>query len=80
MSPTVTRSELNNANDIIRETGVRPMRRAPLEKPYLTAELTSGCTGKTAFVSRRAAELKMHRGCVAYRCKYCRQWHIGNKG
>lgn len=76
MSPAVTRTELNNSDDIIREVGVaRPPRK--LDRPHALGSAIAGCVGKTPFDTRVAAEQAARRGVTVYRCKTCRRWHVG---
>lgn len=77
MSPTVTRTELENADDIIREVGVvhaHPRRGKAVGSPK------AQCEGKICFESRTLAVTAAKRvsGRAAYRCQHCRQWHVGS--
>lgn len=78
MTPTVSRAEMNESDDIIAEPAVIP-HRGP--KDMLFGSPISQCEGKRAFDLRSLAETaaKRIKGRVAYRCKFCRKWHVGNK-
>lgn len=76
--PALTRNEMNRSDDIIREVGVRPMRRRMLDKPHVTQGAVPGCEGKVAFASRPEAEARKPRHCIVYRCAHCGKWHAGN--
>lgn len=80
MSPTVSRAEMNEADDIIAEPAIIPVRRRDLNIPMYGTS-TSGCEGKRSFDSRSLAQSAANRrpGRSAYRCKFCRQWHVGGK-
>ncbi|MDB5550656.1 MAG: hypothetical protein JWL86_640, partial [Rhizobium sp.] len=70
MSPAVTRTEMNNSDDIIREVGVaRPARK--LNSPRHLGSVVAGCSGKTPYPSKAAAEKSTRRGLVSYRCRHC---------
>lgn len=76
MCPTLTRSEMNNADDIIREVGVeRPHRVSDSGRSFGSPK--AGCEGKAPFLNKAAAEQNLRRGTAAYRCRYCRHWHVG---
>ncbi|WP_315833939.1 hypothetical protein [Bradyrhizobium prioriisuperbiae] len=77
MAPALTRNEMNNADDIIREVGVVPIRRRTNINPKSFGSQSSSCEGKTPFATKVAAGKSARRGTVAYRCKYCRFWHVG---
>jgi hypothetical protein len=78
--PTVSRSELNASDDIMRETGVVRMRRVATITPGAHGTATSQCEGKVAFLNRQAAEQSAKRpGMGTYRCRYCRHWHVGSR-
>lgn len=78
MSPTVTRSELNNADDIIAETRLVPIRRRRVDG---VGSPMASCNGKTGFESRTLAEIAAKRlsGLSSYHCRHCRLWHVGNR-
>jgi hypothetical protein len=78
MAPTVTRAELNEADDIISESGVTRLREMK-GKTFGTPK--SQCEGKQAFDVRSLADTAARRmpGREAYRCRYCRKWHVGGK-
>jgi hypothetical protein len=79
MSPTVTRSELNNSEDIIREVGVERPRRIS-DSGHSFGSPLAGCKGKVPFLTKIAAEQVARRGTASYRCRYCRHWHVGGVG
>jgi hypothetical protein len=75
MCPTVTRSEMNNADDIMREVGLaRPPREGKKKQSQI-----AGCMGKVTFPSRQSAMAtgKHIRGRWVYHCQFCRNWHVG---
>lgn len=78
MSPTVTRSELNNADDIIAEPRLVPVRR---RREDGVGSPMAACKGKTGFEARSMAEIAARRlqGLSTYRCPHCRLWHVGNR-
>ncbi len=78
MSPTVTRSELNNAPDIIAETRLVPIRR---RRDDGHGSFAAQHQGKQPYASMAAAEAAARRksGLTAYRCQHCRLWHVGNR-
>lgn len=83
MTPTLTRAEMNQADDIIAERGVVPMRPATqIDSGKAYGTPTSGCDGKVPFLDKAAADqsARRHRGRVTYRCKFCRHWHVGSVG
>lgn len=79
MVPTVSRTELNEADDIIAEPGLVPVRRRPESKMF--GSPMAGCEGKQSFDVRSLADTAARRspGRTAYKCKFCRKWHVGGK-
>lgn len=78
MSPTVTRAELNNSDDIIAETRLVPVRRRRVDGVG-SAEVA--CKGKTGYGAKPKADTaaRRHAGLSSYRCPHCRLWHVGNR-
>lgn len=78
MSPTVTRSELNNADDIIAEPRLVPIRA---RKSAGAGSVQDACRGKSGFQNKFLADHAAQRvaGRHSYRCPYCRLWHVGNR-
>lgn len=82
MVPTLSRAEMNQADDIIAERGVVPMRQRQPDSAKAYGTPTSGCDGKVPFTDKAAADqsARRHRGRASYRCKFCRHWHVGGVG
>lgn len=80
MSPTVSRSEMNAADDIIAEPGLVPVRRRDVTTKAFGSPM-SGCEGKQAFEARSTADTAARRspGRSVYRCKFCKKWHVSGK-
>lgn len=78
MSPTLSRAEMNAADDIIAEPAIIPVRRRDLNIPMYGSS-ASACEGKRSFDSHSLAQsaAKRRSGRSAYRCKFCRKWHVG---
>jgi hypothetical protein len=82
MNPTVSRTELNETDDIIAERGLVPMRRrGSLNGSTSSGTPTSACDGKVPFLDKPAADqaASRYRGRTTYRCRFCRHWHVGGK-
>jgi hypothetical protein len=78
MLPTVSRAEINNSDDVIAEPHLVPVRR---HRANVVGSPKAQCEGKKAFDGRELANIAAKRiaGRVAYRCQYCRKWHVGGK-
>lgn len=78
MSPTVTRTELNNSDDIIAETRLAPIRRRRVDG---VGSSFAVCVGKTGFEAKSIADIAAgrRRGLSSYHCPKCRLWHVGNR-
>jgi hypothetical protein len=78
MAPAVTRIELNNADDIIAEPRVVPIRRRQVNG---VGTSDSACKGKSGFEAKSMADVAARRlaGLSSYRCPHCRLWHVGNR-
>lgn len=76
MAPALSRSEMNKADDIIAEIGV--VKTKP-QASSAYGSLKAQCEGKKAFDTRALADTASRRlpGRAAYRCRYCRKWHVG---
>lgn len=78
MSPTVSRSELNNADDIIAEPRLVPIRS---RHSAGAGSVQDACKGKQPFEAKTMADIAAKRvaGRHSYRCPHCRLWHVGNR-
>lgn len=78
MAPAVTRTELNNADDIIAEPRLVPIRRRHVNG---VGSADGACKGKTGFEAKTMADVaaRRHPGLSSYRCPHCRLWHVGNR-